>query len=70
MYCIYTLYLNTLLNMYLITVFNYFCGVYKYMHLNTFINTFLHTSIKEGLLYKWNLFLMQVIKLILLLAEY
>ena len=37
-YCIYTLYLNTFFNLYLITVF-------KYMYLNTFLNTFLHTPL-------------------------
>ena len=38
-YCIYTLYLNTFFNLYLITVFKYFWSVFKYMYLNTFLNT-------------------------------
>ena len=41
-YCIYTLYLNTFFNLYLITVFKYFWSVFKYMYLNTFLNTLLH----------------------------
>ena len=44
-YCIYTLYLNTFFNLYLITVFKYFWSVFKYMYLNTFLNTFLHTPL-------------------------
>ena len=36
-YCIYTLYLNTFFNLYLITVFKYFWSVFKYMYLNTCI---------------------------------
>ena len=38
-YCIYTLYLNTFFNLYLITVFKYFWSVFKYMYLNTFLHT-------------------------------
>ena len=44
-YCIYTLYLNTFFNLYLITVFKYFSSVFKYIYLNTFLNTFLHTPL-------------------------
>ena len=44
-YCIYTLYLNTFFNLYLITIFKYFWSVFKYMYLNTFLNTFLHTPL-------------------------
>ena len=44
-YCIYTLYLNTFFNLYLITVFKYFWSVFKYMYLNIFLNTFLHTPL-------------------------
>ena len=44
-YCIYTLYLNTFFNLYLITVFKYFWSVYKYMYLNTFLNTLIYTSL-------------------------
>ena len=44
-YCIYTMYLNTFFNLYLITVFKYFSSVFKYMYLNTFLNTFLHTPL-------------------------
>ena len=39
-YCIYTLYLNTFFNLYLITVFKYFWSVFKFMYLNTFLNTY------------------------------
>ena len=38
-YFIYTLYLNTFFHLYLITVFKYFWSVFKYMYLNTFLNT-------------------------------
>ena len=44
-YCIYTLYSNTFFNLYLITVFKYFSSVFKYMYLDTFLNTFLHTPL-------------------------
>ena len=44
-YCIYTLYLNTFFILYLITVFKYFWSVFKYMYLNTFLNTFLHSPL-------------------------
>ena len=44
-YCIYTLYLNTFFNLYLITVFKYCWNVFKYTYLNTFLNTFLHTPL-------------------------
>ena len=44
-YCIYTLNLNTFFNLYLITVFKYFWSVFKYMYLNTFLNTFLHSPL-------------------------
>ena len=44
-YCIYTLYLNTFFNLFLITVFKYFWSVFKYMYLNTFLNAFLHTPL-------------------------
>ena len=47
-YCIYTLYLNTFFNMYLITVFKYFWSVFKHMYLNTFLNTFLHTPLNTN----------------------
>ena len=44
-YCIYTLYLNTFFNLYLITVFKYFWSVFKYVHLNTFLKYFPSYSI-------------------------
>ena len=44
-YCIYTLYLNTFFNLYLISVFKYFWSVFKYMYLNTFLYTFFYTAL-------------------------
>ena len=41
-YCVYALYLNTFIHMYLIALFKYFSNVFKYMYLNTFLNTSLH----------------------------